>query len=98
MIEPIRIPKRKSWRISWYRSYVCDASRRPEHNPQPCAEAPDIAETIEPTFATPRNPAFQGKYHVRATHREIVAVWLFLGCSMPLAARAPSRRIDSLPL
>jgi hypothetical protein len=30
-------------------------------HPQPCAEAPDVAEAIEPTFATPRNPAFQGQ-------------------------------------
>jgi hypothetical protein len=30
-------------------------------HPQPCAEAPDVAEAIEPTFATPRNPAFQGE-------------------------------------
>jgi hypothetical protein len=30
-------------------------------HPQPCAEAPDVAEAIDPTFAIPYNPAFQGE-------------------------------------
>jgi PAP2 superfamily len=61
-------------------------------HPQPCAEAPDVAETIERTFATHRNAVFTQEMtmHARDTEKT-VAAWLLLWCSVvlaPLAARA----------
>jgi hypothetical protein len=48
-------------------------------HPQPCAEAPEVAETIERTFATHRNAVFKQEMtmHARDTEKT-VAVWLLL--------------------